>query len=242
MTKLPIKIEPCPIMEAIVELKFASGLPKGTIFGIVYNVFKAEYKQFLPLPITQIPENIRENDPNLKFKPLYKISNGIFTIQVGNDVLIFQSPSKYVGWQEFSKNIIDFFIKINQTKIVENPISLLVKYVNFFDIDIFQQINFQIQMLDQPYNSSYIILRTEKEKEEFVEVLQIANNVTLQNNLSKKKGSLLDISLVLKNPNDNFFNDISVIINKAHLLEKKLFFGLLKSDFLKTLNPIYGNE
>jgi len=57
--KIPKKIDPCPIVEAIVEIRFDSNLPGDAIFGVIYNQFKEDYPKFTKLPILQLPEAIR---------------------------------------------------------------------------------------------------------------------------------------------------------------------------------------
>jgi uncharacterized protein (TIGR04255 family) len=68
MDKLPIKISPCPIMEATVELKFSSDLPKGAVFGVLYNSLKDTFGKVEQLPTAMLPIEVIESDPNLKYK------------------------------------------------------------------------------------------------------------------------------------------------------------------------------
>jgi uncharacterized protein (TIGR04255 family) len=238
MSKLPLKITPCPIIEATVELKFSSSIPKGAIFGLLYSAVRENFNKVEKLPAATLPNEIIENDPNLKYKPLYKLTDGKFTAQVGMDVVSFHSPTDYAGWKDFSTNIVKFFEKINQSGVVEHPVSLTLRYLNFFELDIFQHINFQVQMLNENYQSNNLVIRTETPQGNFIKVLQIANNVTVSNINEQRKGSLIDIACVINKP-DNMFSNISTIINDAHKLEKELFFGLLKTDFLNTLKPKY---
>ena len=73
---LPIRIEACPLIDALIEFRFEAAITKSAVFGIIYNLIKEEYRgNVINLPILQIPEQIREVDPNLKFKPLYRIEN-----------------------------------------------------------------------------------------------------------------------------------------------------------------------
>ncbi|MEZ4840233.1 MAG: TIGR04255 family protein [Flavobacteriaceae bacterium] len=234
----PIKIEICPIVEANVEIQFQTQLPKGTLFGIIYNIFRDKYKTVLQLPLNQIPEEIRISDPNFKFKPLHKLTDGQFSILIGDDVLSFQAPSKYVGWDLFSDKINHFFKEIKKINAIEFVSRFSLRYLNFFENDIFKNIDLEVKMMGSNYNSSNILFRTEFEEDEFIKVLQIANSVTLNSNNIKRNGSIIDISCVIKSPND-FFNKSNSIIDKAHLLEKNLFFGLLKDDFIKSLKPSY---
>ena len=66
MEKLPISIDPCPIIEAIFEIRFESSFPGDAIFGIIYNCFKDEYQTVEQLPILQLPAAVRTQDPALQ--------------------------------------------------------------------------------------------------------------------------------------------------------------------------------
>ncbi|MDI9356937.1 MAG: TIGR04255 family protein [Chitinophagaceae bacterium] len=241
MTKLPIKISPCPIIEAIVELKFKSAMPKGAIFGILYNAVKDKFNKVDKLPASMLPNEIIENDPDLKYKALYRLtnSNSKFIAQVGMDIVSFQVPNNYIGWKDFLENATSFFKTVNEIGLIEQPISLTLRYLNFFELDIFKHINIQVQMIKEPYHSNNLIIRTEVPQGEFVKVLQVANNVTISNALDKKQGSLLDIACVLSNSDKLLLSNIEKLLNDAHKIEKELFFNLLKDEFLKTLNPEY---
>jgi uncharacterized protein (TIGR04255 family) len=73
--EIPIKISPSPIVDSILELRFTTSLHHDAIFGIVYSAFKADYQKHESLPILQLPEPVRKTDPNLKFKPYYRLLN-----------------------------------------------------------------------------------------------------------------------------------------------------------------------
>ena len=72
---LPKKINPCPILESIIELRFSTSFPHDAIFGIIYKEFKDLYPKVEPLPILQLPEIVRREDKNLLYKPY---SNGYY--------------------------------------------------------------------------------------------------------------------------------------------------------------------
>ena len=86
--QLPKVISPCPIIEAIVEVRFDASIPSDAIFGVVYNEFKNDFpKKPESLPITQLPEQIRNNEPNLLYKPHYRLSDSTFLLHVGQKVI-----------------------------------------------------------------------------------------------------------------------------------------------------------
>lgn len=225
-------------MEATVELKFSSDLPKGAVFGVLYNSVKDTFGKVEKLPTAMLPIEVIENDPNLKYKAVYKLTDGFFNAQVGYDVVTFHSPSEYVGWQKFSKNLIPFFEKVISSGVVSTPESLLLRYVNFFETDIYKHINLQVQLLNQDHISENLIMRTEIKNGDFIKVLQLANSVNATGSFGKKAGSLVDIMCVY-NKSENLLNNFQNILNQAHQLEKELFFGLLKPEFLETLKPEY---
>jgi uncharacterized protein (TIGR04255 family) len=240
MDKLPIKISPCPIMEATVELKFSSNLPKGAVFGVLYNYLKETFGKVEQLPTAMLPPEVMESDPNLKYRAHYKLTDGVFNAQIGHNVIAFHSPVEYVGWQNFSGNLISFFNKVKESGVVSNPESLLLRYLNFFEVNIYEHIRFRIELMNQEHISNNLVMRTEIKDGDFIKVLQLANNVTVTGNFGQKTGSLIDITCVYNG--QDTLQSFTTIIDEAHKMEKELFFGLLKPEFLATLKPEYDNE
>jgi uncharacterized protein (TIGR04255 family) len=188
-----------------------------------------------------LPIEVMENDPNLKYKALYKLKGDIFNVQIGYDVVTFHSPVEYVGWHSFFKNIIVFFDKVKESGVISKPESLLLKYINFFEGDIYEHINLQVQLLNENHHSNNLVLRTEFREDNFIKVLQVANNVTVSGSFGQRQGSLIDITCAY-DKSENLLEEFDKIIEQTHLIEKQLFFGLLKPDFLETLKPEYNNE
>jgi uncharacterized protein (TIGR04255 family) len=59
----------------------------------------------------------------------------------------------------------------------------------------------------------------------------------------KRIGSILDIDSFVVGPDaaEGFEAALAGFLENAHSAEKQLFFGLLKEEFLKTLNPTYAH-
>ena len=136
---LPLKITPEPIVDALVEIRFVSSTHANAVFGILFNILKTEFPKVESLPILQIPESVRIADANLKFKPHYKVSNENFVVQIGPDLLSISSFPKYAGWDSFSDKIFQILDVLNSTDIVDSIIRLGLRYVNFFDDNIFEK-------------------------------------------------------------------------------------------------------
>ncbi|MEA3446759.1 MAG: TIGR04255 family protein [Bacteroidota bacterium] len=232
---LPKVIKPCPILDALFEIRFVTKIHPDAVFGLVYNVLQADFPKVENLPILQLPEAVRATDPNFKFKPHYRISNQNFVTQIGHDVLTISSFPKYAGWGEFSKQIFGIIDRIEKISLINSVLRIGIRYINFFDNDIFNDIDLKISIGEKDIEYKNTIIRTEIEQEMYKSSLQVANNANHNNRL----GSIIDIDTFIESNLNSFFDNKEQLISNAHAKEKELFYSLLKDDFLKKLNPTY---
>ncbi len=234
--KVPKKISPCPITEAVVELRFESKLPPEVIPGVVFSPLKSMFPKIEALPVMQLPPVIRDNDPNLKFSPQYKLSNNDFIFQIGPRCLSIVCPKDYKGWTRFSEQIDKVFDVVKGLGIIDKPIRVGVRYISFFEnSDIFQNLKLTMNLADNSLIGSQNIVRSEFDYQNFKCVVQIANSATLN---GKTKGSSVDIDIIT-DKGTTILSDFKGIVSAAHELEKKLFFSIVKPEFLKQFNPEY---
>jgi len=236
--KLPKRIEPCPILEAIVELRFTSSFPHDAIFGIIYKEFKDVYPHVEALPILQLPEIVREKDPTLLYKPYYKLTkNDGFLFQVGARVISLIRLAPYSGWSEFSIRFKEILDKVEELGIVKSFTRIGIRYINSFKFNIFDKVNISLSIKEQSLGSFDTFIRSDiVTGGKFISTLQIANNAKIEKSGEIIECSIIDIDTFIDNPK----GDIWELIEEGHIEEKKLFFFLLKKDFLeKELNPTY---
>jgi uncharacterized protein (TIGR04255 family) len=238
--KIPQKIYPCPIIEAIVEIRFESNIPSDAVFGVVYNEFKDEYTRVDKLPILQLPETLRAKDPNLKYQPYYKLIDENYLLQIGPNVLSVVNTNEYVGWNSFSKRINNTFYKIGKIHLISNAIRLGIRYVNFFETDIFKNINLRITLDNNPLLSEQITFRSTLKTGNFLSNLQILNKGKMVVKNINKYGSIIDIDTYFMDKKNDISPNLSKLIEMGHEEEKILFFKLLKSEFLARFNPEYS--
>jgi uncharacterized protein (TIGR04255 family) len=232
---LPKKINPCPIVDALLEVRFTSKINANAVFGLIYSVLQNDFQKVETLPILQLPDVVRTSDPNLKYRPYYKISNENFVIQIGPDVISISSFPKYLGWELFSKIIFDVLSKIESVGIINVIERIGIRYINFFETNIFEKVNLKVCIGTDDILYKNTIVRTEIEQGEFSSTLQVANNAIINGKL----GSIIDIDTFVTKNLDTFFSRKTELINAGHLKEKELFYSLLKPEFLNTLNPTY---
>ncbi len=241
MQKVPKKLKICPIKESIFEIRFSTDIPSDAIFGIVYShvgdIFpKNSIKQ---LPILQIPEQLRNNDPKLKYQALHRLIKDNLSLSVGPNVLTFGNHQEYVGWtrwSEFFENIIE---KLKSTNIFQKVERIGLRYINIFNENIFNNLNIELKINKNKLINETSNLRTELLDSGFIKILQIGNAVKIQNNTNAFTGSLIDIDCIYNFNNESFIKIYLEIVNKAHDKEKELFFSILKKDYLNKFEPNY---
>ena len=215
---LPIRIEACPLIDALIEFRFEAAITKSAVFGIIYNLIKEEYRgNVINLPILQIPEQIREVDPNLKFKPLYRIENERFVIQIGYDVLSISSKMPYIGWSDFSKHSFSIINKVISSGIIKRVSRIGHRYINFFKGDITNGLTMSFSMTEK-YTSENLLIRTDVKDGNFMNTLQFVNNANYKPhpNSIEMVGSLIDID-TSREYSDNYFTSNIEQIGRAHV-------------------------
>lgn len=237
--KLPLKITPCPIFDTNIEIRFDAILPAEAIFGVLYDKFKEEYKTFEKLPILQLPDELRLNDPNLVFQPHYKLKKDDFIIQIGPKMLSVGGTGEYVGWDAFSEEVKKIFSKAKDLNIFSSINRLGLRYINFFDFNIFEKIKLEISLDGKNLAQEQSLFRTSSRSGDFLNNLQITNKTNIAKNGKVMSGSILDIDISLDKAGPDIYDGLDGLIEDAHLEEKTLFYSLLCNDFLETLNPEY---
>jgi uncharacterized protein (TIGR04255 family) len=231
--KVPKKIKNCPIIEVIVELKFKSLVPDDMVGGIIFKEFIKEFPKSEKLPAAEFPQMFRESDENLKYSPHFRFTGEKFILLFGPKSFGLVCPKEYVGWAEFDKKIEQTFKKFFGTGIVKESERIGLRYINFFkDINIFEKIKFDFDT----FKSFNNVFRTEYKQGDHRIVLQLANEALLAN---KEKGSTFDVDVIFEKSGNISNNNFSEIVRTSHGVAKNKFFGLLKDEYIKTLDPVY---
>ncbi len=238
---IPKKLGKCPLVDALLEIRFNSNLDKSVIFGFIYSLVKEDYPgRVVNLPLSQIPAQIRDNDPNYQFKPLYRLEGKETILQIGTDVICLSSKIPYIGWEVLSEKARVIINSLYDSGVIKNVIRLGHRYVNFFEGIIDSNLNMSLEFVHK-YNIANNLIRTEIIDGEFINTLQYSNSAEYRSLPSSpvKKGSLIDIDTFRVYRDDTFSHNIMHEINSAHKSEKELFYSLLKQEFIQELDPVY---
>lgn len=243
---IPKKLNPAPLLISAINIKFDSDIPTEAIFGILYQNIQSSLGTFksFPMPIINIPLEIRENDDNLKFMPVYTLLDDSkqYSIQIGGKVasIVYDKAYgiEYGGWRDYFRPEIEKFITcIYKSKVIKKIINLEYQNIDFFqDENMFKKINIKI---DYPTECT-------SKQLSFSETFEgITNNVSINGSAQaivgnkNTAGSTIDIKTIFTNSDINV-NNIKEILEKMHKSNKKLFFSIIKEEYINAkFNPEY---
>jgi uncharacterized protein (TIGR04255 family) len=240
--KLPTKIEPTPLVEAVVDVRFLPRIPPAAVFGFVYGLIQESYGEFSSLPILQLPEQMRDHDPNLHFQPLYRMQNGPFVLQMGPRILnVAAIDSGYPGWSLFSAEVLRLFDILAHHGVIDSVTRVGMRYINYFAFNIFEFSNFSVTLMGTALTKEKVLLRVEFPDDNLVTVLQITNGGRVHGVAEAREGSIIDLDTYAVKPNfaGNMTEDFRSLIHAEHSIIKKRFFSGLKDEYLNSLNPHY---
>jgi len=236
---IPKKITPCPLIDCAIEFRFKSSIEPGAVFGIVYNAFKNDYPNIKKMPILNLPEQLRSVDPSLIYQPWYRLWNGGFVLATGPRELMLGRAGEYPGWTVFSGKLNHAVNTLEKLGIVDRIERVGIRYINFFDFDIFDRIKLTLAIDNKSITGNETLVRVNIPGEHFMSRLHVTNRASVNIEGVSKTGSVIDIDTHLDVGLDDFFQNSASVIKEGHNEEKKVFFELLKDDFLETLAPEY---
>lgn len=240
--KTPKKIEPSPLVEAVADVRFNPSIPPAAVFGYVYGRLREDYGSPHPLPILQVPEEIREKDANLTFQPHYRLESKPFVLQMGPRIFnVAALEPEYPGWGDFRKEILRLFTIFCDVGVIGETTRIGMRYINFFERNVFEISRFCVTLGDSPLSDEKTVLRVQFFDDNWVTAIQVTNDGSIQTGGDFKRGSVIDLDTFCSNPDltENPPEVFPELIENGHELLKRKFFESLKEDFVASLNPEY---
>lgn len=233
----PKKITPNPLASSTIEIRFKTAKESSSILKSFFDVLSDELPK---LESTSIPREIRIKHQDLKYVPDYILSNDDYSVSFNENFVGFENITEYQLWGEYSSVFKKILDSILSTNIIENIERIGVRYQSKFETNDFSNIVKEIPKLKiDEFEENFLAYSTKLNSDEFDILLRLKKDITESefDSEEEKKEQLIDIDVYILGNIE--YSDIFNKINSAHILLKKLFFGLLKDDFIKTLNPEY---
>lgn len=239
--RLPTKITPCPIVEAILEIRFVTSESWRTLPGLLFARVRDRYPQQRELAAAQIPDEIRRQDPALFHQPLLQFIGKDFLIQFGPRVVnLVTKLHSYPGWAALETEMSWLLKELEKIAFIGECERLGVRYVNFVSHNVFDDLILNLCVDDSPVTSGESSITTVLRKNPMAARLLVSNSVIFGDGAAAKKGSILDIDVWLGALDFDLFSNGLVRFEEAYRFEKEIFFGLLKPSTLASLNPEYS--
>jgi uncharacterized protein (TIGR04255 family) len=244
-TPLPERISPDAIIEALVEFRFERGdeLPEAIVGRLLDAPLWTDYAQ-VRLATADIPQTLRENDPNLRYLPIIELrkKDASRIAKVGGRVFSYHVLEPYPGWTVFHDEI-ETVVRSIVESLKFIPFSRLgLRYINVFrpeehhvlgltDTNI--SLSVRSELLAGAVNINYMKVV----EPTHIITVKIATPEFVIGNLRPGFSLLCDIDVATK-------GEVSVTgaestmswITTAHDLEKQEFFKILRDEITKTLS------
>ncbi|MDD5323108.1 MAG: TIGR04255 family protein [Methylococcales bacterium] len=246
---LPKKLGKEPLIDVVCGVNFESDIPADTLFpGLLLPKLPAgSQPKFETLPAAQLPQTIRDNDPNLKNSPLMRIVvDEKFTVLIGSKSLGVGCQMPYAGWSAFREMIQIVFNVLDEMPYVNGIEKHSLKYVDFIKSqgasESLSRFNLKIEIADLKLSNQQTQLRTEIIDGRFIHAATIISPATArQPDGVAIDGVLVDVDThrIERFSLNEFLKQLPELLDEIHIANKTFFFNLLSEDGLQELEPEY---
>jgi len=246
--RLPAKLAKEPLVDVTFEIRFSSHIPGSSVLpGLLFSKL-AGVSNIEPLPISQLPQQLREMDPNLHFSPLSKLIWGRFAILVGDRSLGVGCMMPYPGWAAFKRAIEEVVAVFYSSALISSIDRYSIKYVDFFETNddmarALSHFNIDLRVGNHAVKAENSVVRVEIPRSPFLHAVQVMTNATVQIPPQKaRSGAVLDVdTLTVTAVSDlpRFMTDLPRLLDDIHLANKQMFFECLSESGLSNLEPQY---
>lgn len=246
--KLPIKLNKEPLLDAIFEVRFSMTTPASSILpGIFFSKLEGK-KTIERLPTAELPQQMRDAEPNLQYAPVMQIHWQEFIILISDRSVAMACKMPYAGWEKFKNAIIPMVRIIDEVGIVESIQRYSMKYIDLIPIknisDQIASVNLNINLDDHKLEKEVFQFRIEIADGEFINAVQIVSSgVVTTKEKTTKEGLIIDIDTIRKVDNldiKTFLSELQERLENIHQKNKVMFFKCLTPTTLEILEPIYG--
>lgn len=247
MTILPKKLKKEPLIDAVFEIRFKSDFPAGGILpGLLFGKLDGN-KTIEQLPVSQIPQHMRDADPSFQFAPLSRLDWGQFYINVGDRSVSVGFKHPYPGWGSFKPAITEVMGVLKDANVIRSVERYALKYIDLIPATSLQEqvafVNFDITLAGHKLTREVFQLRIEIPRDGFIHAVQVVSSATatLQSGESRQ-GLVVDVDTIATLKSilfDELLTGFSEKLEAIHQANKKIFFDCLKPETITALEPEY---
>lgn len=254
MSALPLALAKDTILDCICEIRFP-GVQGGQLAGellpgMIFGALPGSFDNTVMLPVGQIPQPVRDMNPQLRYLATHGLEGKTFRMMVGPHVAGVSFPKPYPGWARVRPLILKCMQAVLATNVTGQPERIALKYVNLlnqgdgpFDLS---QTKVQLSFGEfVPKKDATAAARVEIERNQCITVVEIASGSMAPTgpNTFSEKGVTLSVDTIHNlPPNIDVRAELPEILDRLHNTEKEIFFGLLAPATLEKLGPVYPTK
>jgi uncharacterized protein (TIGR04255 family) len=206
--KVPVKISPCPLVETIAEIRFEPEVPAQAVFGLVFQPLRKNFPQVVALPQAALSEAAAQQNQALKYLPHYRLDSEGFSALIGPRGISVGTRGDYPGWGTVFPKFTETLSEAPATGVVRRVERFGLRFVNFFDGDVFPNLKLSFSFLDAPLAGKETFFKTVLDLGEVKAVLQVGKDLTLHVPFRPTGiGSIVDIDCFVPDPPGSEFLD-----------------------------------
>ena len=246
-SKLPTKLLKGPLVDVAFEIRFETDIPLSTILpGHLYSKWGGGSIE--RMPHAEIPAQLRNEDPNLKYLPLIRLKIDSYVISISDKSVQVSCLYPYLGWSSFEEQILKTLNTVNSINLVGPVIRYSLKYTDVLPSELMQNtsdyLNARLSIGGRGIDLSKVNLQTEILESGAINLLQIIGRVDAQilETGEPRSGLLIDIDSIRQIETTSltdFIASASKDLASLHTVNKKIFFDCLSDRGLAVLEPSY---
>jgi uncharacterized protein (TIGR04255 family) len=236
---LPKLLKQDAIVESLLEFQFEHDQVGEVILGRLAAADGWRDYQSSRLPLADLPQSIRDSDPNLRFQPILQLqnANGTEVVKVGPKVVSLHRLGGYPGWSKFRERA-EFLIDALLQAVPDIQIARIgLRYVNSLlpshGFNSFWDMNIDVKVAgEQPAETVATNYRYSAGDNCGVQVA-IAHPVYVNGPVVPGSVALVDVDVFTQNAvGSSTREELLQWLDQAHNIEKQAFFKLWPSDKL----------
>lgn len=249
MKTLPKKLKKEPLIDAVFEVRFTSAFPAGSVLpGMLFGKLDGD-KKIEQLPLSQLPNVMRDADPNLRFAPLSRLDWRRFYINVGDRSVSVGFKHPYPGWDSFKPAIVEVMNILKGADILRSVERYSLKYIDLLpETDLAKQasfVNFDVTLAGHKLEKEAFHIRLEIPRDGFMHTVQVLSSATATLHTGEsRQGLIVDVDTIANQQEvsfDELLSGFSDKLDAIHKANKEVFFDCLKQQTITALEPEYDD-
>lgn len=249
ISKLPLKLTKEPLIDVVFGVNFtSSGAADSVLPGLIMSKFSGRKISIEPMPASQLPQAIRDIDPNLRNSPLLRILvDERYGISVGAKTLTVGCIVPYESWPKLCEKISLVMSALNEVSFINEIKSHSLRYVNFFPespgVLPFSRFKVDFSLAGRTFANEPTQINVEISEDPFVRSVSLLSSAKVQKSASSEalNGVVLDVDTHRMETMlvSNFLMQLPNLLEEIHLSSKQFFFDCLSKSGLDSLEPKY---